>query len=376
MKEDVVISGFGVFSGFGFGEKALFDGTFSGVPAFRAVTRFDASGYRSDQAATYEEASAGSPFPASEPDTFDVLVRCCKGALDMAGGPKPETLPLITALKLRAPSVEAETPGHLTGRVADRLGLGTPRRTFVNACCAGTNAIIHAAQLIRAGVATCALAGGAFLVDRQAFALFDAAFALASDGRLRPFDRDRQGVLLGDGGAMLVLESAGSAYARGTRPLARLAGWAMTDDAFHVAQPQPEGSGVASAIREALRRAQIDPGRLAYVNAHGTGTVLNDAAEAAGLRTALGPATDHVLVSSTKSTTGHALEACGALETVITLLAMTSSVIPPTAGLTRPDPRCVLRHVACEPERAAVPYAMSLNSSVGGLNTALVLGAA
>jgi 3-oxoacyl-[acyl-carrier-protein] synthase II len=372
MTADVVITGFGAFSAFGFGRKPLFDGVFSGEPAFRAVTRFDVSGYRCDRAATCDTTHAGSPGPSA----FDVLAACCAEALDMADGLNPAALPLITASPLRPPSVQAEPPGQLAERVASHLGLGTPRRTFVNACCAGANAIVHAAQLIRSGAAPAALAGGAFLVDRHAFALFDAAFALAADGRLRPFDRDRQGVILGDGGAILVLESASAARARGARPLARLAGWAMTDDAFHVAQPRPDGAGTAAAIRTAARQAGIDPGQLGYVNAHGTGTALNDVAEAAALRAALGPSVENVWVSSTKGTTGHALEASAALEAVITLLAIKSAVLPPTAGLSQPDPKCALRHVAIAPQRAAVPYALTLNSSVGGLNTALVLEAA
>ena len=168
---------------------------------------------------------------------------------------------------------------------------------------------------------------------------FDAAHALAADGQLRPFDQERQGVLLGDGGGMLLLESGESLRARGARPLARLAGWAMTDDAFHVAQPHAGGAGVAAAVTRALHRGGIGADRLTYVNAHGTGTPLNDASEAAGLHAALGPDAERVFVSGTKSTTGHALEASGALESVITLLALRSSVLPPTAALRRPDTR-------------------------------------
>ncbi len=371
MTGEVYVSGFGVFSAFGFGPEALIDGVFSGTPAFRPVTRFDVSHCRTALAATYQETDADGPALG----TADVASACARDAIDMAGWSSPAQLPLVLATKLRAPSVEPESPAELTERVADQLGLGSPRRTFVNACCAAANAIIHGAQLITAGVSSAVLAGGAFLVDRQAFSLFDAALALAADGQLRPFDQDRQGVLLGDGGAMLLLESGESLRARGARPLARLAGWAMADDAFHAAQPHPAGSGVAAAATRALHRAGIDPAELTYVNAHGTGTPLNDTAEAAGLHTALGPHTEKVFVSGTKSTTGHALEASGALEAVITLLAMRSSVLPPTAALRRPDTRHPLRHVSA-PQEAEVPYALSLNSSVGGVNSALLLAKA
>lgn len=361
MTPEVYVTGFGVFSASGFGQEAL-TGVFTGTPAFGAVTRFDVSRCHTGQAATYR-----APL-----GTVDVATRCATDAIGMAGWSRPAELALVLATKLRAPSVEPESPGELTERVADRLGLGHPRRTFVNGCCAAANAIIHGAQLIRAGVSSAALVGGAFLVDLHAFSLFDSAQALAADGRLRPFDQDRRGVLLGDGGAMLLLESGESLHARGAEPLARLAGWAMTDDAFHVAKPHPQGAGVAAAVTGALHRAGVRPDELTYVNAHGTGTPLNDAAEAAGLHTALGPHAEKVFVSGTKSTTGHALEASGALEAVITVQAIRSSVLPPTAALSRPDTRHPLRHVTV-PEEVEVPYAVSLNSSVGGVNSAILL---
>lgn len=366
MTAEVYVSGFGVFSAFGFGQAALTAGVFAGTPAFRPVTRFDVSRCRTDQAATYQGQSLR---------TVDVVSACARQAIDMADWPSPAELPIVLATKLRAPSVEPESPAELTEQVADQLGLGSPRRTFVNACCAAANAIIHGAQLISGGTSSAVLAGGAFLVDRQAFGLFDAVQALAADGQLRPFDQDRQGVLLGDGGAVLLLESGESLRARGARPLARLAGWAMTDDAFHLAKPDPAGAGVAAAVTTALHRAGIGPDELTYVNAHGTGTALNDAAEAAGLHTALGAHTEKVFVSGTKSTTGHALEASGALEAAITLLAMRSSLLPPTAALRTPDTRHPLRHVIT-PEAVEVPYALSLNSSVGGVNSAILLAAA
>jgi 3-oxoacyl-[acyl-carrier-protein] synthase II len=373
MTAGVYVSGFGVFSAFGFGPETLFDGVFSGSPAFGPVTRFDVSGRRTDQAATYQESDIAAPERGPGAGTVEVAAACGRQAIEMAGWRSPAELPVILATKLRAPALEP-APAEITRRVAERLGLGRPRRTFVNACCAATNAIIHGAQLVRSGVTPAVLAGGAFLVDRQAFHLFDAAQALAADGRLRPFDQDRQGVLLGDGAAMLLLESGEGVRARGARPLARIAGWAMTDDAFHVAKPDTEGAGIAGAVTEALRRAGIGPGQLTYVNAHGTGTPLNDASEAAGLHAALGRHTENVFVSGTKSTTGHALEASGALESVITLLAMRSSVLPPTASLSRPDTDHPLRHVSA-PEKIEVPYALSLNSSVGGVNAAILLAA-
>lgn len=367
MTQEVHVTGLGVLSAYGFGVQPLLDGAFAGRPAFRQVTRFDVAGCRTDRAATHAGVD-GVP-------TADVVTACARQAMEMAGWGRPADLGLVLATKLRAPSTDPEPAAVTTERVADGLGLGRPRRTFVNACCAASNAIVHAAQLIGTGAARAVLAGGAFLVDRQAFHLFDAAQALAADGRLRPFDQDRQGVLLGDGGAVLLLESGESVRARGGRSLARVAGWAMTDDAFHVAQPHVQGAGVARALTEALRRGRVAPDRLTYVNAHGTGTPRNDASEAAGLHAALGEHAAAVRVSGTKSTTGHALEASGALEAAVTVVAMRESLLPPTAGLERPDEVHPLRHVT-RPERLDVPYALSLSSSVGGVNAAILLAAA
>ncbi len=375
---DVVITGYGVFSAFGFGERALLDGVFGGIPAFQPVTRFDVSRFACQYAATFDgqgDLPPGMVWEPTRPATpGEVLRACVEQALAMSGHPHRSSLPLIAATKLYPPSSGAEGAAAFVDRLGSELGLGSPRRVFVNACVAGANAIIHAAQLVRCGVTAAAVVGAVHLIDEQIFAEFDAVRALSRDGTLRPFDRKRNGLLLGDGAAALVLESADSARGRNAEPQAQLAGWAMTDDAFHIVQPRADGRGVAAAVTESLRRAAVDPAQVSYVNAHGTGTALNDSAEVAALQLSLGAHAPSTAVSSTKSTTGHCLQACGGVELVITLLALRHGLLPPTAGLAEPEG--AVDHVARVARHADLSHAVSINSAVGGINSAILLAGA
>ncbi|MEU4485607.1 beta-ketoacyl-[acyl-carrier-protein] synthase family protein [Streptomyces purpurascens] len=265
-------------------------------------------------------------------------------------------------------------PARLAELLAGHLGLTGPRLAFTNACVASAAAIIHACRLISSGRIDVAVCAGGYLVEEETFGKFDSGRALSRDGMVRPFSADRSGLLLGDGVAAVVLESAEHARRRGARPLASVPGWGAATDAHHIAQPHPEGAGLARAARQALRLAgDPDGASLGYVNAHGTGTKYNDGAETRGLRAALGGRAGSIPVSSTKSTTGHLLEAAGIVEFVITLLALTDGVLPPTAGFTRPDPECDLDYVPNRPRRADPRRALTINAAFGGANTALVL---
>ncbi len=370
---DVVVTGYAAFSVFGPGVDALMDGVLAGRAAFTSVRRFDVSTMHVRVAATWDD---GGVDAAS--DAEDIFRACAAEALDSAGVSEPERYALIAATKLSSAAAAGPTAG-MAERVSAKFGLGRPRRVFVNACVAGASAIIYAAQLIRAGLCDGAVVGSSYLVDRQVFAEFDAVRGLADDGRLRPFDRSRTGVLLGDACGVLVLESISAARARAAPVIGRIVGWALTNDAFHMVQPRPDGGGVAAAITRALTSAGLDPaslGGLGYINAHGTGTVLNDRAEALAIRSALGAAADGVAVSSTKGATGHGLEGCGALEAVITLESLRRGLLPPNASLSDPDPTCPVNLIAGAPRPASAQYALSLNSSVGGLNSALLLESA
>jgi 3-oxoacyl-[acyl-carrier-protein] synthase II len=263
--------------------------------------------------------------------------------------------------------------GGIPLAVAARLGFTGPRLAFINACVASANAVLHGCRLIDAGVVDVAVVGGVYLVEEEQFAKFDSGRALATDGRLRAFAQGRGGMLLGDGAAALVLESREHALRRGADAKDRITGYGMAADAHHVVQPHPEGRGLAQAIGRALRRAAVPAEGVQYVNAHGTGTRLNDPAETAALHAAFGGHAERLLVSSTKSMTGHMLEATGAVELVICLMALEDQVVPPTAGYDVADPECDLDYVPNQSRPAALRRALSINAGFGGLNTALVL---
>jgi 3-oxoacyl-[acyl-carrier-protein] synthase II len=365
----VVVTGYGVHTAFGWGAKALRDGVFAGTSVFAPATRFDPSPFRTP----YVAAAPG------DPELADVLFGCADDAVDMAGLPEGAAAAAllgsagdwkaITRFWRGQPGSPADSvPAHLADRLADRFGLRGKRMAFTNACVASASAIIHGWRMITAGLTDIAVCAGAYLVEEENVAKFDSGRALSRDGAVRPFSADRSGLLLGDGVAVIVLESAASADKRGATALARMSGWGMAADAYHIAKPHPEGRGIAAAVGQALCRAGVS--EVDYVNAHGTATPVNDSAETTGLRTALGTETP---VSSTKGTTGHMLEASGAVEFVVSLLALTDGVLPPTAGFSTPDPACDLDYVTEGPRRADLRRVLSLNAAFGGVNTAILL---
>lgn len=405
--EDVFITGYGIFTGHGFGEEALRDGVFAGRAAFRAVERFDTRPFRGRYAAAHgadgPPLPGTAPAPRRTPSQREALVACGRAALDMAGLTGPQAADVLIGTQgdhrgvtafwadalgasgspkdssnPAAPAASgsdiAETlPANLPDLVAQDLGLNGRRMAFVNACVASANALLHAARLIRAGLADTVVCAGAYLVEQEFFAKFDSGRAFATDGRVRPFSADRTGLLLGDGVAVLVLESGSRVRARDAEPLGRVTGWGMASDAFHVCRPHPQGHGLAAAMTAALTSAGVAPEDIGYVNAHGTGTPINDTAETQALHRAFGPAAKRLAVSSTKSTTGHMLEGSGAVEAVIGLYALRHKLLPPTAGFGTPDPDCDLDWIPNEPREADVRRVLTTNAAFGGANTAILL---
>jgi len=384
MTREVTVTGYGVQTAFGAGTDALRRGVFAGVPAFRPTTRFDTAPYRTAVAAV-APAEPGRPDGVDGWALRDALRRCGDEALGMAGlragteaavlmGVAGDHRSVTRYWRGGAHALADAVPARLAESFAGDLGLTGTRLAFTNACVASAAAIIHACRLISSGRIDVAVCAGGYLVEEETFGKFDSGRALARDGRVRPFCAERSGLLLGDGVAALVLESAEHARRRGALPLASVVGWGAATDAHHIAQPHPQGAGLARAVRQAMRQAgDPDGASLDYVNAHGTGTKYNDGAETRGLRAAFPKFAESIPVSSTKSTTGHLLEAAGAVEFVITLLALLDGVLPPTAGFATPDPECDLDYVPNEP-RATDPHrALTVNAAFGGANTALVL---
>jgi 3-oxoacyl-[acyl-carrier-protein] synthase II len=369
-----VVTGAAVLSAYGRGTEALLSGVLSGRPAFAPVQRFDVTARRVRVAA----AMPGSPGLLTE------VTRAVREACDDAGLPPSgrARTPLFLAIHgdpaiARAPAAGQPGlgPGPFTATVAGRAGLADQGfRCYMSACVAASTAIADAAAIVAHGRADRVVVAGGYLVDRDQFALFDAGRALAADGQVRPFSAGRRGLLLGDGVGAVVVESHQAARARRAPPMARLAGWGRTGDAYHPVQPHPEGRGMARAVTTALRRAGIAAADLGYINAHGSGTGQSDPAETNALRHALGDAVATVPVSSTKSLHGQSLEASGVLELIVTLLAARKGMLPVNAGFLGADDSCRLNLVLGEPLPAVPEYAMSLNAAFGGANTALVIG--
>lgn len=267
-----------------------------------------------------------------------------------------------------------------SGCVSIQYGLGGPNLCFVSACASGAHSIGECARLIARGDADVMVAGGteAPIYDLSV-AGFGAMRALSTrndepERASRPFDRDRDGFVMGEGSAILVLESLAHARARGAEPLAEVRGYAATADATHMAAPDETGSGVARCMSLALADAEVNPGDLGYVNAHATSTPVGDRVEVAAVRKVLGDAADRVPVSATKSMTGHLLGAAGAVEAVFSIQALRTGQLPPTINLEHPDPDCALDHVTGGAREAKVSAVMSNSFGFGGTNAVLVFG--
>ena len=369
----VVVTGMSATSAFGRGTGPLLAGALSGRPAFGPVRRFGVDGCRATAAA-----ELAGPVGLADELVAVIGAACDQAGLGPASRASAELLMALHSDAAAARDVSARTvTGSTAAEVAARTGLPEPPRVHATACIAGSAAIADAAATIVSGQAARVVVSAGFLVDHDSFALFDGGRVLARDGQVRPFSAGRQGMLLGDGVAAVVLESGDAARSRGASPLARLAGWGRAGDAYHVCQPSPDGRGLARAIDAALRRGRTDPADIDYVNAGGTGTSQGDCAEAAALRRALGGRADAVPVSSTKSVHGHALEASGLLEFVLTVLVLRAGLLPPNAGYLGPDPDCDL-NLVLGPARE-VPggcrHALSVNAAFGGANTALLVAA-
>ncbi|MBK5266995.1 MAG: beta-ketoacyl-ACP synthase II [Acidimicrobiia bacterium] len=255
-----------------------------------------------------------------------------------------------------------------------------PSMCTVTACAASANAIGDAAEIIRRGAADVMVAvGSEAAVNEFAMGSFNQSRALSTrndepERASRPFDSDRDGFILAEGAAALVLEDYEAAGERGATIYGEILGYGMSSDGYHMTLPRPGGTGAAAAMTAALRDADLPPEAIGYINAHGTSTAANDATETAAIKLAFGDHAYDLAVSSTKSMTGHLLGGAGAAEAVLTLLAMRNGILPPTINLETPDPECDLDYVPNQPRKADVSVSMSNSFGFGGHNVALVLG--
>jgi nodulation protein E len=261
-------------------------------------------------------------------------------------------------------------PSSSASHLSMEFGLRGPTVAMASACASANHAIGHAFQMIRAGMLDIALTGGADASIVVGFMKGWEALRVLSPDRCRPFSADRAGLVIGEGGAIFVLEAWDAAVARGATIRAELVGFGSSADAGDITAP--DAAGAASAMRAALDDAGLPPGLVDYVNAHGTGTRLNDRTEVAALRTVFGTHLDRVPVSSTKSMLGHCMTASGAVELAITVMALQDGILPPTIGFTSPDPECDIDCVPNAARPAPIGIALSNSFAFGGLNATLV----
>ncbi|HET9275542.1 MAG TPA: beta-ketoacyl-ACP synthase II [Gemmatimonadales bacterium] len=404
----VVITGIGPVTPIGTGAGAFWDGLRSGRSAVRRVTRFDPAPFRSQVAAEVDDfdpttwmdprrakrldrcsqltvaaarlalGDAGVELAGEDPDRVGAMMGTALGGVALAerehgkylaGGPRAVDPGLALTVFVGASSCN----------LAIELGITGPNITNGMSCASGAIAIGEAFRAIRRSDADVMLAGGAEAplspLCYGAFAIIRAMSTRNDDPATasRPFDRGRDGFVMGEGATVLVLEERERALARGARPYAEVVGYGLTNDAHHMTAPRPDGSQAARAMRLALESGAVAGEAIDYVNAHGSSTPLNDPTESLAIRRVLGGHADRVLVSGTKGYYGHALGASGAFEAAICALAARRGWLPPSVNLFEPDPACDLDYVRGDGVAREPEYLLSNSFGFGGINAALVL---
>ena len=403
----VVVTGLGMVTCLGKDVPSTWEGILAGRSGITAVNHFDASQYKTRFAGLVRDFNPEDAMPAKELRRYDEFMHYGMAAgiqamADAGLAVTPENADRIgVALGAgiggistieRNHDVLLESgpnkispffvPGSIinlaAGLLAIRFGLKGPNLALATACTTATHCIGLAARLISYGDADVMVAGGAEKGSSPlGMAGFAAARALSSrndapQAASRPFDKDRDGFVLGDGAGVLVLEEYEHAVARGARIYAELIGFGMSDDAFHITAPPETGEGAAAAMRNALRDAGIAPSEVDYINAHGTSTPAGDIAESKAIETVFGDHAFKVAVSSTKSMIGHLLGAAGGVEAIFSVLAIRDNIAPPTINLDNPDPDCRLDYVPHKARAMPVNITLSNSFGFGGTNGSLV----
>ena len=326
-----------------------------------------------------KEALADAGVNGFEPERVGVVLGSCIGGFN-------QLMEQADILRERGP--DRVSPSFLanilvdspSGHLAIELGARGPNYAVVSACATGSHSIGEGAELIRRGDADVVLAGGAEgCIHPLILAGFTSMRGLAAGNgdptaALRPFDAQRAGFVIAEGAAVLALEELEAAKARGARIYAEVLGHGASNDAYHMAAPEPEAIGVAHMMSQALERAEVEPERVGYINAHGTGTPLGDPAETKAIKRVFGDHAYDLAVSSTKSMTGHMFGAAGAIEAMVCALAIHEGRIPPTINLDYPDPECDLDYVPNEAREAKIDVALSNAMGLGGHNACVLLG--
>ena len=385
----VAITALGVVSPLGQGLDETADALRAGRDGVRAVTTFDVSRTRSKTAGqvgkmTNDECGMTKGLHHAS----HMLIAAAREAQGQDAGFVPELCVIGTTSggmsfgeqfyraqvaqarpRERAAWLANYLPQKAVLDALEACGFSCPSQIIANACASGTNAVGHAFRLVRAGLHRRVLCGGYDALSEMVFVGFDSLQASTAE-KIRPFDRNRSGLVLGEGAAVLALEDMASAQQRGAVILAEVTGYGISTDNHHLTQPHPSGIGPRQAMERALADARRTAGEVDYINAHGTATAFNDATEGAAIAQIFG---DRVPVSSTKSMMGHALGAAGAIEAVFSVLALRGQFLPPNINYAEADPAWVLNIVANEARAARLRCVVSNSFGFGGTNASVVL---
>jgi beta-ketoacyl-acyl-carrier-protein synthase II len=408
----VVVTGLGAVTPLGHDISSTWQAILAGRSGIAPITRFDAPAYESGIAAEVKDFDATRYLPAKEARYMDRSVQFAVTAalealrdagIEIGDGLGPSAGVVIGAgaggytmleegintvrergsRRLNPFFLSNILPDAATGHVAIATGAQGPNMAVISACATGAGAIGEAAEIIKRGDAEIMIAGGTEApLTPILYASFNALRAIATPGNdpasaCKPFDRRRDGFVVAEGGAILILEAEDHARARGARVYAELTGYGSSNDAFDMVASDDLGRGAVLAIEMALRKAGIERERVGYVNAHGTGTPMNDRVETQALKRIFGEHAYNLGVSSTKSMTGHMMGAAGAIEAAFTVLALHDQVMPPTMHYEEPDPDCDLDYIPNEARAVnGLELAMSTSIGLGGHNAALIFAQA
>ena len=408
MRKRVVVTGLGCVSPVGNNVKDTWSALLAGTSGAAPITAFDASAHKTKFAAEVKGFDAVALFGTRDARKMDRFTQMATAATlealeqskltidesnrDRVGiligtgiGGILTILENYESLKDRGPDrvspflIPMMISDSAAGNIAIRVGARGPNMSLATACASGTNSIGEAAEMIRRDSADVMIAGASeAAITALTMAGMNVMTALSTRNdepqrASRPFDKDRDGFLMGEGSAVLILESLEYAQARGANILCEFTGYGTTDDAHHISAPAENGAGAALSMSLALENAGLKPADISYINAHGTSTYLNDKSETAAIKTVFGEEAYNTPISSTKSMTGHLLGASGALEALICTMAIQDSILPPTINYETPDPECDLDYVPNELRKIPVDHAMSNSFGFGGHNATLIV---
>ena len=407
MKKRVVITGMGVVSSVGVGAENFWNSIKEGKSGIKSVSRIDVSQMTTKVAAEITDFDPGEYIDKKEAKRMDRYSQFAMAAAKLAmesSGLNLETVDKyrmgvvvgsgvggLGTFETQHEILMSKGPGRVSpffipmmisnmasGQIAIQYGAQGFNECVVTACATSTNALGDAFKVIQRGDADIMITGGAEAsITPMAFAGFGNMKAMSNTedpaDACRPFDMERNGFIMGEGAGMLIIEELEHAVNRGANIIAEVIGYACTNDAYHITAPAPGGEGGARCMSLAIKDAGIDPSDIGYINAHGTSTEYNDKFETAAIKKALGEHAYKVAVSSTKSMTGHLLGAAGAVEAIISSLALKEGFLPPTINYKTPDPECDLDYVPNVGRKADIKYAMSNSLGFGGHNATIVL---